>query len=95
MTGSGTRDLGGESIFERTDLFYWGPAPSLSTSTPPACRRQPLPTTGKGSLTAVAELTPLGRLGSPQDIAGVVLFLVGPEGRWLTGQNLRAAGGLA
>jgi 3-oxoacyl-[acyl-carrier protein] reductase len=34
-----------------------------------------------------------GRLGQPEDIADVVRFLVGPEARWLTGQNLRATGG--
>jgi 3-oxoacyl-[acyl-carrier protein] reductase len=39
-------------------------------------------------------LTPLGRLGQPSDIADVVAFLVGPDGRWVTGQNLIASGGL-
>jgi 3-oxoacyl-[acyl-carrier protein] reductase len=40
------------------------------------------------------QLTPLGRLGQPADIADVVAFLVGPDSRWITGQNLIAAGGL-
>ncbi|MDT9682155.1 SDR family oxidoreductase [Streptomyces sp. TRM76323] len=39
-------------------------------------------------------LTPLGRLGEPADVAAVVAFLVGPDGAWITGQNLRATGGL-
>jgi 3-oxoacyl-[acyl-carrier protein] reductase len=39
-------------------------------------------------------LTPLGRLGQPADVADVVAFLAGPDGRWMTGQNLRASGGL-
>jgi 3-oxoacyl-[acyl-carrier protein] reductase len=46
---------------------------------------------------AVAQLvaqTPLGRLGQPGDIADVVAFLAGDEGRWMTGQNLRATGGV-
>lgn len=34
-----------------------------------------------------------GRLGRPADIADVVGFLVGPDARWLTSQNLRATGG--
>jgi NAD(P)-dependent dehydrogenase (short-subunit alcohol dehydrogenase family) len=42
-----------------------------------------------------AAITPLGRLGQPADVADVVAFLVGPDGRWLTGQNLHASGGLA
>jgi 3-oxoacyl-[acyl-carrier protein] reductase len=44
--------------------------------------------------TPVIGLTPLGRLGEPADIADVVAFLTGPDARWLTGQNLRATGGL-
>lgn len=35
---------------------------------------------------------PLGRLGTPRDIAGVVAFLVSPEGRWISGQLLHADG---
>ena len=36
----------------------------------------------------------LGRLGQPQDIADVIAFLVSEQGRWMTGQNIRAGGGL-
>lgn len=39
-------------------------------------------------------MTPLGRLGLPSDIADVVSFLAGPDSRWITGQNIRATGGL-
>lgn len=39
------------------------------------------------------EQTALGRLGTPQDIAGVVAFLAGPDGGWVTGQNIGANGG--
>ncbi|MFE9426775.1 SDR family oxidoreductase [Kitasatospora sp. NPDC006697] len=45
-------------------------------------------------LEAAAALSPLGRLGQPADVADVVAFLVGPDGRWMTGQNLRASGGV-
>ena len=38
--------------------------------------------------------TPLNRLGEPEDIAGVVAYLAGPDAAWLTGQNIRANGGL-
>ncbi|MEQ4304387.1 glucose 1-dehydrogenase [Plantactinospora sp. B6F1] len=47
------------------------------------------------ALDMAAAMTPLRRLGQPADVADVVAFLVGPDARWLTGQNLRAAGGLA
>lgn len=38
---------------------------------------------------------PLGRLGTPADIAGVVSFLVSDEGRWVSGQLLHADGGFS
>ena len=37
---------------------------------------------------------PLERLGQPEDIAGVVAFLAGPDGHWVNGQVLRANGGV-
>jgi 3-oxoacyl-[acyl-carrier protein] reductase len=42
---------------------------------------------------AVAQ-TPLGRSGQPQDIAPVAVFLASQESGWLTGEVLRASGGL-
>ncbi len=41
----------------------------------------------------LAALPPLERLGRPEDIAGVVSFLVGPSGRWVNGQVVYANGG--
>lgn len=37
---------------------------------------------------------PLGRVGQPQEIAGVVSFLLGPDASYLTGQVLHVNGGL-
>lgn len=51
-------------------------------------------TNSEEALRSVAGVTPLGRLGQPADVADVVAFLTGPDGRWLTGQNIRATGGL-
>ncbi len=39
------------------------------------------------------KLSPLERLGQPEDIANVVSFLAGPDGGWINGQILRANGG--
>jgi hypothetical protein len=39
-------------------------------------------------------MTALGRSGQPQDIADVVALLVGKAARWITGQHVRANGGL-
>jgi len=41
----------------------------------------------------VIEETPLGRLGLPDDIAGVVVFLASDDARWITGQIIAASGG--
>lgn len=46
------------------------------------------------AIDAVVKMIPLGRLGEPKDIAAVVSFLAGPDGRWVNGQILRANGGL-
>jgi 3-oxoacyl-[acyl-carrier protein] reductase len=46
------------------------------------------------ALERTTELTALRRLGRPADIAAVVAFLAGPDAQWITGQNLRATGGL-
>lgn len=42
----------------------------------------------------MATMNPLERLGTPEDIAASVAFLVGPDGGWINGQVLRANGGL-
>jgi 3-oxoacyl-[acyl-carrier protein] reductase len=41
-----------------------------------------------------AQMSPLKRLGTAQDIADVVAFVVSEEARWLTGQNIHASGGV-
>ena len=38
--------------------------------------------------------TPLGRIGQPQDIATVATFLASDDSAWLTGELLKAGGGL-
>lgn len=42
----------------------------------------------------MAKMAPLERLGTPEDIAAAVAFLVGKDGGWINGQVLRANGGL-
>lgn len=43
----------------------------------------------------IAAVSPLERLGTPEDIAKAVAFLAGPGGRWVNGQVLFANGGAA
>lgn len=42
----------------------------------------------------VAAAYPLGRLGTPQDVAAAVSFLLSPDAAWITGQTLVVDGGL-
>ena len=42
----------------------------------------------------LGKMAPLERLGTPDDIADTVAFLVGPQGAWVNGQTLRVNGGI-
>jgi 3-oxoacyl-[acyl-carrier protein] reductase len=53
----------------------------LATMTPDACRD-------------FIEMTPLHRLGQPEDIAEAIVFLVGQGARWITRQNIAVDGGI-
>ncbi len=41
----------------------------------------------------IAPNTPLGRLGQPEDVADVIVFMASEQARWLTGQLLYVGGG--
>lgn len=41
----------------------------------------------------IRALTPLDRLGRPDDIADAVVFLASEQARWITGQLLYVGGG--
>lgn len=43
----------------------------------------------------LARRQPGGRLGTPADVAGTVAFLLSPEGRWVSGQLVKADGGFS
>jgi 2-hydroxycyclohexanecarboxyl-CoA dehydrogenase len=45
-------------------------------------------------LEAVTRATPLGRVATPEEIAGAVVFLASPDANFITGQTLSVSGGL-
>ncbi|WP_329569137.1 SDR family oxidoreductase [Kitasatospora sp. NBC_01266] len=45
------------------------------------------------ALASLEAITALGRIGEPEDVADVVGFLAGPQGRWVTGQTIDVSGG--
>jgi NAD(P)-dependent dehydrogenase (short-subunit alcohol dehydrogenase family) len=52
-------------------------------------------TQNPSSLSYSLDMHPLGRIGSPQDIARAVVFLLDPQNNWITGQVLNVDGGLS
>ncbi len=48
---------------------------------------------GAGALQELADETPLGRLGTPEDVANTLLFLASPQAAFLTGQVVGVDGG--
>ncbi|RUX13753.1 SDR family oxidoreductase, partial [Mesorhizobium sp. M7A.F.Ca.CA.002.14.1.2] len=48
----------------------------------------------EAQIEAIGKMIPLGRLGQPDDIAGLVSFLAGPDSFWVNGQIIRANGGV-
>jgi 2-hydroxycyclohexanecarboxyl-CoA dehydrogenase len=45
-------------------------------------------------LEAVTRATPLGRVATPEEIAGAVVFFASSEADFVTGQTLSVSGGL-
>jgi 3-oxoacyl-[acyl-carrier protein] reductase len=49
---------------------------------------------GSASEDFAVSQTPLDRIGQPQDVADVAVFLASEDARWLTGERLLASGSL-
>ncbi|MGI5274396.1 SDR family oxidoreductase [Nonomuraea sp. CA-218870] len=76
------RELGGRGITVNNVLPGSTDTEMLRAANPPE------------ALETLRSFTALGRLGRPQDVAAVVAFLAGPDSGWVTGQSVRATGGL-
>jgi len=50
--------------------------------------------TGGAQSTVKVDMTPLGRLANPQEIAGIYHFLASDEASYITGQNIAVDGGI-
>ncbi len=49
---------------------------------------------GQEARARMAELIPLQRLGTPEDVAAGIAFLIGPGGAYITGEVMNISGGL-
>ncbi len=64
---------------------------SLSTTVTPAARE----TYTEDQLKKMVARYPMGRLGTPEDAASMIMYLLGPEASWVTGQTISVNGGYA
>ena len=51
-------------------------------------------TSNEASLSASLAMHPMGRIGTPEDVAGAILYLASPRSVWMTGAVLPIDGGL-
>lgn len=65
---------------------------TVNTVQPGAVNTEMNPETGEMA-TTVKQMTVLGRYGQPEEIAGAVAFLAGPDAAYITGTTLNVAGG--
>jgi len=56
--------------------------------------RREMASAGRGHVAEWSALSPLGRLGEPQDVARAALFLASSDSDYLTGDALNVAGGM-
>jgi NAD(P)-dependent dehydrogenase (short-subunit alcohol dehydrogenase family) len=50
-------------------------------------------TAGSAETSALARTVPVGRLGTPEDVGGAVVYLASNEAGWVTGQTIGLNGG--
>ena len=48
----------------------------------------------EASLAAIRAMTPVGRLGRPEEVAAAIMFLASPQASYITGQVLAVNGGM-
>ncbi|QTR02821.1 SDR family oxidoreductase [Saccharothrix algeriensis] len=73
---------------------HLGPRGITVNSVAPGITRNSNPVFGMPQVVEqMAQLSALGRVGEPEDVADVVAFLVSEEARWITGAFVDASGG--
>lgn len=78
------------ATYASSRLRFNAVAPGL-VNTPLAARI----TGNEASLRASESMHPLGRIGTPDEVAALIASLIGPMGTWITGQVFAIDGGLS
>ena len=89
----------GVSGLVRSLAVEWGPRGVTVNAVGPGIIKTPLTMAYMEQyperVTATIEHTPLRRLGEPEDVADVVLFLASDQARFITGQTIYVDGGIS
>jgi 3-oxoacyl-[acyl-carrier protein] reductase len=85
---------GGVAAMSRSLAREFAPEVRVNVVAPGWIRTEWLDGAGAEVQHRVAEATPLGRPGTPDDVAGAVAFLASAEAKFITGQTLAVNGGV-
>ncbi|MDV3220821.1 SDR family oxidoreductase [Intrasporangium sp.] len=78
-----------------TELGYQlGPDVRVNAVAPAVVKTKFAEALYEGREEKVVRAYPMKRLGTPEDVAGAVSFLLGPDAAWITGQTLTIDGGV-
>ena len=96
-----THDIGAygaakAALIRLTEELAWqlGPGVRVNAVAPAVVRTRFATALYEGREEAVSAAYPLRRLGTPEDVAALVGFLVSDEASWITGETVRVDGGL-
>ena len=83
-------------MFSRAAALEYGPSGiRVNCVSPGLIDRDGLADDWPDGVSRWQEQSPLGRLGTPKDVADAVLFLLSPAARWISGINLVVDGGMS
>lgn len=83
-------------MFTRAAALEFGPAGiRVNAVSPGLIDREGLADDWPEGVRRWQDRVPLGRIGSPKDVADAVLFLLCPAARWISGANLVVDGGMS